>query len=252
MSGHSKWANIKHKKAAKDAKRGKIFTRLAKEITIAAREGGGDVDANPRLRLAVLNAKAENVPADNIKRAIQKGTGEIEGAVYEEIVYEGYAPFGVAIILETVTDNRNRTFPEIRSQFGKLGGSIGEPGSVAWNFDRKGVIKIKTNGKSEDDLMEIVLESGAEDLEFDEDISRIITDFESLTSVYKFCEEKKLEIAESKFEYIPKNTIMIDKINDARKVMKFIDTIEDLDDVQNIYANNEFPDEIMEQLENEG
>ncbi len=252
MSGHSKWANIKHKKAAKDAKRGKIFTRLAKEITIAAREGGGDVDANPRLRLAVLNAKAENVPADNIKRAIQKGTGEIDGAVYEEIVYEGYAPFGVAIILETVTDNRNRTFPEIRSQFGKLGGSIGEPGSVAWNFDRKGVIKIKTNGKSEDDLMEIVLESGAEDLEFDEDISRIITDFESLTSVYKFCEEKKLEIAESKFEYIPKNTIMIDKINDARKVMKFIDTIEDLDDVQNIYANNEFPDEIMEQLENEG
>jgi YebC/PmpR family DNA-binding regulatory protein len=252
MSGHSKWANIKHKKAAKDAKRGKIFTRLAKEITIAAREGGGDVDANPRLRLAVLNAKAENVPADNIKRAIQKGTGEIEGAVYEEIVYEGYAPFGVAIILETVTDNRNRTFPEIRSQFGKLGGSIGEPGSVAWNFDRKGVIKIKTNGKSEDDLMEIVLESGAEDLEFDEDISRIITDFESLTSVYKFCEEKKLEIAESKFEYIPKNTIMIDKINDARKVMKFIDTIEDLDDVQNIYANNEFPYEIMEQLENEG
>lgn len=252
MSGHSKWANIKHKKAAKDAKRGKIFTRLAKEITIAAREGGGDVDANPRLRLAVLNAKAENVPAENIKRAIQKGTGEIEGAVYEEIVYEGYAPFGVAIILETVTDNRNRTFPEIRSQFGKLGGSIGEPGSVAWNFDRKGVIKIKTNGKSEDDLMEIVLESGAEDLEFDEEISRIITDFESLTSVYKFCEEKKLEIAESKFEYIPKNTILIDKINDARKVIKFIDTIEDLDDVQNIYANNEFPDEIMEQLENEG
>ncbi|HPI20469.1 MAG TPA: YebC/PmpR family DNA-binding transcriptional regulator [Candidatus Kapabacteria bacterium] len=252
MSGHSKWANIKHKKAAKDAKRGKIFTRLAKEITIAAREGGGDVDANPRLRLAVLNAKAENVPADNIKRAIQKGTGEIEGAVYEEIVYEGYAPFGVAIILETVTDNRNRTFPEIRSQFGKLGGSIGEPGSVAWNFDRKGVIKIKTNGKSEDDLMEIVMESGAEDLEFDEEVSRIITDFESLTTVYKFCEDKKLDIAESKFEYIPKNTIMIESINDARKVMKFIDNIEDLDDVQNIFANNEFPDEIMEQLENEG
>ncbi len=252
MSGHSKWANIKHKKAAKDAKRGKIFTRLAKEITIAAREGGGDVDANPRLRLAVLNAKAENVPAENIKRAIQKGTGEIEGAVYEEIVYEGYAPFGVAIILETVTDNRNRTFPEIRSQFGKLGGSIGEPGSVAWNFDRKGVIKIKTNGKSEDDLMEIVMESGAEDLEFDEEVSRIITDFESLTTVYKFCEEKKLDIAESKFEYIPKNTIMIESINDARKVLKFIDNIEDLDDVQNIYANNEFPDEIMEQLENEG
>jgi len=252
MSGHSKWANIKHKKAAKDAKRGKIFTRLAKEITIAAREGGGDVDANPRLRLAVLNAKAENVPADNIKRAIQKGTGEIEGAVYEEIVYEGYAPFGVAIILETVTDNRNRTFPEIRSQFSKLGGSIGEPGSVAWNFDRKGVIKIKTNGKSEDDLMEIVLEAGAEDLEYDEEVSRIITDFESLTTVYKFCEDKKLDIAESKFEYIPKNTIMIENINDARKVMKFIDNIEDLDDVQNIYANNEFPDVIMEQLENEG
>ncbi|NLO19949.1 MAG: YebC/PmpR family DNA-binding transcriptional regulator [Ignavibacteria bacterium] len=251
MAGHSKWSNIKHKKAAKDAKRGKIFTRLAKEITLSAKEGGGDVDSNPRLRLAVLNAKAENVPSDNIKRAIQRGTGEIEGAVYEEVTYEGYAPFGVAVILETVTDNRNRTFPEIRAQFSKLGGNVAEPGSVAWNFDRKGVIQIKTNEKTEDELMEIVLEADAEDLEFDEELSRIITSFDSLHSVHKYCEEKKLEIAESKLEYIPKNTVKIENIADAHKVIKFTDAIEDIDDVQNVFANYEFSDELLEQLEKE-
>jgi YebC/PmpR family DNA-binding regulatory protein len=209
MSGHSKWANIKHRKGAQDAKRGKIFTRIAKEITIAAREGGGDPDMNPRLRLAIQNAKAENMPMENVKRAIQKGTGEITGVNYEEITYEGYAPLGVAVIVETVTDNRNRTFSELRSQFGKLGGNLGEPGSVAWNFDRKGTIQIKTEGKTEDELLEHVLESGAEDLEFDEESSRIITAFESLAQSSKYFEEKKFSITESKFEYLPKTTIKI-------------------------------------------
>lgn len=251
MSGHSKWANIKHKKAAKDAKKGKIFTRIAKEITIAAREGGGDPEMNPRLRLAVQNAKSVNMPSDNIKRAIQKGTGEIEGATYEEIVYEGYAPLGVAVIVETVTDNRNRTFSELRAQFGKLGGNLGEPGSVAWNFDRKGVISIKTDGKTEDELLEHVLESGAEDLEYDEETSRIICSFEDLVKCNKYFEDKKFIVEESKFEYIPKTNINITDINDARRVVKFIDAIEDLDDVQNVYGNYEFSDEIAALLEKE-
>ncbi len=252
MSGHSKWANIKHKKAAKDAKKGKIFTRIAKEITIAAREGGGgDPEMNPRLRLAIQNAKSVNMPSDNIKRAIQKGTGEIEGAAYEEIVYEGYAPMGVAVIVETVTDNRNRTFSELRSQFGKLGGNLGEPGSVAWNFDRKGVIVIKTDGKTEDELLEHVLESGAEDLEFDEESSRIICAFEDLIKCNKYFEDNKFIVEESKFEYIPKTYINITELNDARKIIKFMEAIEDLDDIQNVYGNYEFSDEIAAQLEKE-
>ncbi len=249
MSGHSKWANIKHKKAAKDAKRGKIFTRIAKEITIGARQGGGDPDMNPRLRLAIQNAKAENMPAENIKRAIQKGTGEIEGVNYEEITYEGFAPLGVSVICETVTDNRNRTFSEVRTQFSRAGGNLGEPGSVAWNFERKGVLAINTNGKSEDELLEHVLESGADDLEYDEESSRIITSFENLVSCNKYFEDNKFEVTEGKFEYLPKNIVKIDSVVDAKRVLKFIESIEDLDDVQNIYGNYEFADEIMDQLE---
>jgi YebC/PmpR family DNA-binding regulatory protein len=251
MSGHSKWANIKHKKAGKDAKRGKVFTRISKELTIAAKESGGNPDDNPRLRLAIQNAKAENMPAENIKRAIQKGTGEIEGLVYEEITYESYAPLGVAVIIETVTDNRNRTFSEVRSTITKHGGNLGEPGSVAWNFDRKGVITVETNGKAEDDLLELVLESGAEDLEYNEDTSRIICSYELLMACNKFFEEKKFKVTECRFEHLPKTTIKIDNITDARRIMKFIDVIEDLDDVQNVFGNQEFNDEIMEQLEND-
>jgi len=249
MSGHSKWANIKHKKAAKDSKRGKIFTRIAKEITIASRDGGGDPDMNPRLRLAVQNAKAENMPNENIKRAIQKGTGEIEGVNYEEIVYEGYAPLGIAVIVETVTDNRNRTFSEIRAQFGKLGGNLGEPGSVAWNFDRKGVVTLNTAGKSEDFMIEHVLESGADDMEYDEEETRIITSFENLISCSKYFEEKKFAITSSKFEYLPKTTLKIESVTDAKRVIKFIDVIEDMDDVQNIYGNYEISDEIADQID---
>jgi YebC/PmpR family DNA-binding regulatory protein len=251
MSGHSKWANIKHKKAAKDSKRGKVFTRIGKEMTIAAREGGGDPDMNPRLRLAIQNAKAENIPAENIKRAIQKGTGEIEGVNYEEITYEGFAPLGVSIMLETITDNRNRTVSEVRSQFGKLGGNLAEPGSVGWNFERKGVITIKTDNKSEDELLEHVLESGAEDMEFDEEETRIICSYDALSSCSKYFNEKKFELIESKFEYIPKTTVKLDNLNDAKRVLKFIDSIEDMDDVQNIYGNYEINDELLEQLDNE-
>lgn len=251
MSGHSKWANIKHRKGKQDAKRGKVFTRIAKEITIAAREGGGDVDSNPRLRLAVQSARAVNMPADNITRAIKKGTGELEGASYEEINYEGYLPCGVAAILECITDNRNRTFPEIRTVFNKINGNLGEPNSVAWNFKRNGVFTIKNNGKSEDDLLEVVLESGAEDLEYGDEESRIICAMESFNLLNIFLNENKYEITEGKLEYLPQNMVEINDINDARKVLRAIEMIEDHDDVQNCYANFDISEEIMAQLENE-
>jgi YebC/PmpR family DNA-binding regulatory protein len=247
MSGHSKWANIKHKKAAKDAKRGKVFTRITKEITIAAREGGGDIDANPRLRLAVQNAKAVNMPNDNIKRAIQKGTGEIAGVNYEEIAYEGFGPQGGAVILEVVTDNKNRTLSDLRTTISKLGGNLAEAGSVAWNFDRKGVVTVKTAGKSEDDLLELVLESGADDMEYDTDSTRIICTFDSLNICSKFFEEKKIEITDRKLEYLPKTMVNIKNVNDAKKVLRFIETVEEYEDIQNIYSNYDIDDAVLEQ-----
>lgn len=249
MSGHSKWANIKHRKGKQDAKRGKVFTRIAKEITIAAREGGGDITANPRLRLAVLNGKAVNMPGENITRAIKKGTGEIEGVHYEEGTYEGYAPLGVAVIIETVTDNKKRTVSEIRAIMGKLGGSLGEPNSVAWSFDRKGAISFKTNGKSEDELMETTLEAGGDDLEYDDDTSRIICEMTSFAQVNSYLMDKGYEITESKLEYMPQNTVNITDLTDAKRIMKFIDAVEDQDDVQNIYSNFEIDDSIVDQLE---
>jgi YebC/PmpR family DNA-binding regulatory protein len=249
MAGHSKWANIKHRKGRQDAIRGKMFTRLAKELTISAREGGGDPDMNPRLRLAVANARSNNMPNDNITRAIKKGTGEIEGVSYEEYTYEGYGPNGVAAIVETVTDNKNRTVADIRSLFGKLGGNMGETNSVSWNFERKGVINLKSNGLSEDDLMEHVLEAGAEDMEYDEEMSRVICAMSDFGTVSKYFEDSDLEISESKLEYIPQNTVKIDSLDIAQKVMKFMDTFEDHDDVQNIYTNADISDSIAEQLD---
>ena len=249
MSGHSKWANIKHKKGRADAQRGKVFTRISKEITIASREGGGDPSGNPRLRLAMQNARAVNMPNDNITKAIKKGTGEIAGVNYEEVVYEGYAPSGVAVLLETVTDNKNRTVAEIRSMMSKHGGNLGEAGSVAWNFERKGVITISTAGKSEDELMEIVLAADAEDIEYDDETSRIISSMENFNVVNKYLEDNKFNISEAKLEYIPKNIVNLTEVNVAQKVLKFIDLFEEHDDVQNVFSNFEIDDSIADKIE---
>ncbi|MEI6089543.1 MAG: YebC/PmpR family DNA-binding transcriptional regulator [bacterium] len=251
MSGHSKWANIKHRKGRQDALRGRIFTRIAKEITIAAREGGGDADSNSRLRLAVQNGRSNNMPADNITRAIKKGTGEIEGVNYEEFTYEGYAPNGVAAIVETVSDNKNRTVANIRALFTKMGGNLGETNSVLWNFDRKGIILVKTKGMSEDELMNHVLECGADDMEYDEEDTTIVCPMVEFANVCKYFESNGFELGESKLEYVAQNTVTIETVERARKVMRFIEVFEDNEDVQNIYTNADISDEIAEQLAND-
>ncbi len=236
MSGHSKWATIKRKKGALDAKRGKMFTKLIKELTIAAREGGGDPSANPRLRLAVDNAKAANMPQDNIERAIKKATGELEGVTYHELTYEGYGPAGVAILVEVATDNKNRIVAEVRHIFSKYGGSMGENGSVAWMFDRKGVISLPLQGKSEDDIMEIILDAGAEDLQAEDEFFEIQTPLESFEPVRKSLVDKDLSIENASLQWIAKNTVPVAG-EDAEKVMKLIEAMEDNDDVQNVYSN---------------
>ena len=236
MSGHSKWATIKRKKGALDAKRGKIFTKLIKELAIAAREGGGDPSANPRLRLAVDNAKAANMPQDNIERAIKKATGELEGVTYHELTYEGYGPAGVAILVEVATDNKNRIVAEVRHIFSKYGGSMGENGSVAWMFDRKGVISLPKQGKSEDDIMEIILDAGAEDLQTEEEYFEIQTPLESFEPVRKAIADKELSVENASLQWIAKNTVPVAG-EDAEKVMKLIEAMEDNDDVQNVYSN---------------
>lgn len=236
MSGHSKWATIKRKKGALDAKRGKMFTKLIKELTIAAREGGGDPSANPRLRLAVDNAKAANMPQDNIERAIKKATGELEGVTYHELTYEGYGPAGVAILVEVATDNKNRIVAEVRHIFSKYGGSMGENGSVAWMFDRKGVISMPKQGKSEDDIMEIILDAGAEDLQTEEEFFEIQTPLESFEPVRKAIADKELTVENASLQWIAKNTVPVAG-EDAEKVMKLIEAMEDNDDVQNVYSN---------------
>ena len=244
MSGHSKWATIKHKKGATDAKRGKIFTRLIKEITIAAKSGGGDPDGNPRLRTAILAAKAENMPADNIKRAIQRGTGELEGLSYEEITYEGYGPGGVAIIIDVLTDNKNRAVSEVRHAFSKNGGNLGAEGAVSWMFTKKGVISIDKDAADEDKLMEIVLESGAEDLNDEGSHWEILCDpkdFEAVTEALKAAKIKP-ETAE-----ITKIASTYTKLEGAQAnaMMRLLETIEDLDDTQNVYSNFDFDEASM-------
>lgn len=235
MSGHSKWATIKRKKAVLDSKRGKIFTKLIKEITIAAR-GGGDVAGNPRLRLAVDNAKAQNMPLDNIERAIKKATGELEGVTYHELTYEGYGPAGIAILVEVATDNKNRTVAEVRHLFSKNGGSMGETGSVAWMFDRKGIITLPAEGKKEDDVMEIVLDAGADDLTTEEDYFEVQTNVESFETVRSTLVDNKFTVENASLQWIAKNLIEVKGI-DAEKVVKMIEALEDLDDVQNVYSN---------------
>ena len=242
MSGHSKWSTIKRKKAAIDQKRGKIFTKLIKEITVAARQGGGEIEGNPRLRLAVDNAKSANMPMDNIERAIKKATGEVEGAQYLELTYEGYGPGGVAVLVESVTDNKNRTVAEVRHGFSKHGGSLGETGSVAWMFDRKGVIAMPAQGKSEEEIMELVLDAGAEDIQEDDDYFEITSAIEDFENVRKTIIDSGLEVENASLQWIAKNKVDVDEEN-SEKLMKMIELIEDSDDVQNVYTNAEFTEE---------
>ncbi len=241
MSGHSKWATIRRKKGALDAKRGKIFTRMIREITIAARQGGGDPAGNPRLRLAIDNAKAVNMPADNIDRAIKKATGELEGSQITELMYEGYGPGGVAILVEVATDNKNRTVAEIRHIFGKHNGNMGETGSVAWMFEIKGMITVKRDGKSEDEMMEIILDAGADDLSTEEDFFEVTTALENFEPVRKKLVEKKLTVENASLQWIAKNSTPV-KGDEAEKLMKLIEAIEESDDVQNVFSNADFAD----------
>lgn len=247
MSGHSKWATTKHKKAAADAKRGKVFTRITKELTIAAKLGGGDPDGNPRLRTAVLKAKESNMPQDNIKRAIQKGTGELPGVTYEEVTYEGYGPGGVAVMVECLTDNKNRTVADIRHILGKGGGSLGENGCVSWMFDQKGYIVVDKKGVSEDELMDIALNAGAEDMTSDpeEPNYEIFTapgDFEAVRSAL---EAKGIKMEAAEVTKIPQSYVKLEG-KEAQQMLRLMDMLEDCDDTQNVYANFDVPDEVME------
>ncbi len=244
MSGHSKWATIKHKKAALDAKRGKLFTRLIKEITIAARNGG-DPDANPRLRTAILAAKAVSMPAENIKRAIQRGTGEIEGGAIEEILFEGYGPGGVAIMVAAATDNRNRTVSEIRHIFSKNGGNLGELGSVGWMFERKSQILIEKDKATEDQLMELALEAGADDVKLEGEHWEILSAPESHHAVLEALEKAGIPTASAEIGMVPKNLMEVDPKN-MPGVMKLMEALEEHDDVQNVYTNADFGEEAGE------
>ncbi len=236
MSGHSKWATIKHKKAALDAKRGKIFTRLIREIIMAARIGGGDPDKNPRLRKAVQDAKAENMPADNIKRAIQRGTGELPGATYEEMNLEGYGPGGVAVLVELSTDNRNRTVSEIRHIFSKQGGNLGEAGSVAWMFHKKGDIVVPKSAAREDDLMNIVLEAGGEDLRDDGENWEILTDPHAFEAVVEALKKAGITPTTAEIAMLPQSYIKLEG-QTAQQMIRLIDALEEHDDVQHVYSN---------------
>ena len=247
MSGHSKWATIKHKKGALDAKRGKIFTRLIKEITIAAKAGGGDPDGNPRLRTAILAAKAENMPADNIKRAVQRGTGELEGVNYEEITFEGYGPGGVAIIVEVTTDNRNRTVSEIRHMFSKNGGNLGSTGSVMHMFSKKGLIAVEKSAASEEKLMDIVLEAGGEDLNDEGDTWEILTDPASYESVLNAVKAAKIPTVANEVTMIASTYTKLDDLQ-AKAMLRLLDALEDFDDTQNVYSNFDMDAEQMEQV----
>lgn len=236
MSGHSKWSTIKRKKGVADAKRGKIFTTIIKEITIAARSGGGDESANPRLRQAIAKAKSANMPDDNIKRAIKKGTGELPGVNYEEASYEGYGPAGVAIIMEILTDNKKRTVAEIRHLMSKYGGNLGENGSVAWMFDKKGQIVVDKNDYDEEAMFEIVLECGAEDFETEDNEFIIVTDPGNLMEVRENLEAKNVIVKSSEIEFIPKNLQKVEG-KDVESVINLMEALEDNEDIKNVYAN---------------
>ncbi len=247
MSGHSKWATIKRKKGKLDAARGRIFTRLIKEITVVARDGGGDPDTNARLRTAIATAKAANMPADNIKKAIKKGTGELPGVNYEEATFEGYGPNGVAVFIDCLTDNRNRTVAEVRHIFGKYNGNLGENGCVAWMFDRKGIIAVKADGIDEDAFMEIALEAGAADIQTQEDAFEVTTEPNDLEQVRGALEKSEMPILEAEVRRIPQNTVKLDR-KGAESMMKLMDALEDQDDVQQVSANFDIDDAVLEEL----
>ena len=246
MSGHSKWHTIKHKKGALDAKRGKIFTKLIKEITVAARTGGsGDVEMNARLRKAVTDAKAQNMPNDTIDRAIKRGTGELEGVNYEEITYEGYGVGGVAVLVETMTDNRNRTVAELRHLFSKNGGNLGESGSVAWMFDKKGMIIVDKAAKSEDELFEIAIEAGADDMQDEGEVFEIYTAPENFDAVLDAVKGAGIEPQAAEVSLIPQNYIKLEGM-DAKQMLKLYEAIDDNDDVQKVYANFDIDESEMQ------
>jgi YebC/PmpR family DNA-binding regulatory protein len=246
MSGHSKWSTIKHKKAATDARRGKMFSKILKEITVAARIGGGDAKGNARLRTALLEARSNSVPGDNIDRAIKKGTGELESVVYEEITYEGYGPGGVAVLVEAATDNRNRTTAEIRHAFARNGGNLGESGCVAWMFNRRGYFAIDRGAMDEEKFMDLALELGADDVAIEEDVCEIYTSMENFVSVQEELERRGIPLAASELAMVPQTTIEVprDKVS---QVLRLVESLEDLDDAQKVWANLDVDDKVLEE-----
>lgn len=248
MSGHSKWSTIKRKKGANDAKRGKIFSKLIKEITVAARQGGGDPDGNPRLRSAIAAAKAENMPKDNIARAVAKGSGGGDGDTYEEILYEGYGPGGVAVLVECMTDNRNRTVADVRHYFAKSNGNLGENGCVAWMFAKKGQILVDKEKISEEELMDKALEAGAEDVLEDENEFQVLTSIDEFNDVRDSLEEQGVEFLEASISMIPQNTIDVDDEKVAASLLRLLENLEDHDDVQKVHANFDIDQGLMEKL----
>ena len=244
MSGHSKWATIKHKKAATDARRGKLFTKILREITVAAKIGGGDVKANPRLRSAVLEARSNSVPNDNIERAIKKGTGELEGEAYEEVLYEGYGPGGIAVLVEGLTDNKNRTAPEIRHLFTKHGGSLGASGCVAWMFSRRGFFALDKSAMDEDKLMELALDLGVDDVATEGDQYEIYTAPEDFTRVQEELESRGVPVAAKELAMIPKNPMALQP-DRATPVLRLLDALEDHDDVQKVWANADIDEKVL-------
>ena len=247
MSGHSKWSSIKHKKGAADAKRGKMFTKIIREISVAARFGGGDPEGNPRLRTAIAAAKGVNMPKDNIERAIKKGTGELEGAHYEESVCEGYGPNGVAILVNLMTDNKNRTLAEVRHAFTKHNGNIGTTNCVAWMFDKKGLIAFEKGKVDEEKLMEVALDAGAEDINDEGTTLEVVTDAKDFETVRDALDKNGLEYLFAKSTMVPQNTVKLD-VKEAEQTLKLLEALEDSDDVQDVYANFDIPDEIMEKI----
>ncbi len=247
MSGHSKWSKVKHFKGKEDAKRGKIFSKLIREIMVATRNGGGDPSFNPRLRTIIAAAKAANMPNDNIDRAIKKGTGELGGVSFEEVTYEGYGPGGVAIIVEVLTDNKNRTVAEIRHTMSRNNGNLGENGCVAWNFEKKGIILVNTPGVSEDALLEAALDAGAEDVRSETDAFEIVTAANEVMDVKDALEKKGFIAASAEITMLPKNTIRVDG-KTAEAALRLMDALEDQDDVQHVYSNFDIPEEIMAKI----